>query len=98
MKVLKEIRHYQINTNHLIRKLSFQRLVREICQDSMISSASTMRFQSSAMGALQEAAEAWLVAMFESKFVIVFIFLIIILAIYFAISFAICFAIYIIIL
>ena len=45
----------------LIRKLPFQRLVREIAQDFK----SDMRFQSSAIMALQEASEAYLVGLFE---------------------------------
>jgi histone H3 len=45
----------------LIRKLPFQRLVREIAQDYMHD----VRFQSSAIGALQESAEAYLVSLFE---------------------------------
>jgi histone H3 len=42
----------------LIRKLPFQRLVREIAQDFKTD----LRFQSSAIGALQEASEAYLVS------------------------------------
>ncbi|CAG8496971.1 7279_t:CDS:2 [Funneliformis caledonium] len=56
-----EIRRYQKSTELLIRKLPFQRLVREIAQDFKTD----LRFQSSAIGALQEAAEAYLVALFE---------------------------------
>ena len=58
---LKEIRHYQKRTALLIRKLPFQRLVREIAQDFKTD----LRFQGSAMTALQEAAEAYLVGLFE---------------------------------
>ena len=58
---LREIRKYQKSTELLIRKLPFQRLVREIAQ----SFKSDLRFQSSAIGALQEAAEAFLVGLFE---------------------------------
>ncbi|CAG8446552.1 1714_t:CDS:10 [Diversispora eburnea] len=58
---LREIRRYQKTTDLLIRKLPFQRLVREIAQDFKTD----LRFQSSAIGALQEAAEAYLVALFE---------------------------------
>lgn len=58
---LREIRRYQKSTELLIRKLPFQRLVREICQDWKTD----LRFQSAAMGALQEAAEAYLVSLFE---------------------------------
>jgi len=59
---LREIRKYQKSTELLIRKLPFQRLVREIAQDLSIQE---MRFQSSAVMALQEAAEAYLVGLFE---------------------------------
>ena len=45
----------------MVRKLPFQRLVREICVDV----AREMRFQSSAMLALQEATEGYLVGLFE---------------------------------
>lgn len=45
----------------MIRKLPFQRLVREIAQDFK----SDLRFQSSAIGALQESVEAYLVSLFE---------------------------------
>ena len=58
---LREIRRYQKSTNMLIRKLPFQRLVREIAQDFKTD----LRFQSSAIGALQESAEAYLVSLFE---------------------------------
>lgn len=58
---LREIRRYQKTSNLLIRKLPFQRLVREITQDFKTD----MRFSSSALGALQEAAEAYLVNLFE---------------------------------
>uniref|UniRef100_I1P051 Core Histone H2A/H2B/H3 domain-containing protein n=1 Tax=Oryza glaberrima TaxID=4538 RepID=I1P051_ORYGL len=51
---LREIRKYQKNTELLIRKLPFQRLVREIAQHFKHD----MRFQSHAVLALQEAAEA----------------------------------------
>ncbi|CAI5999901.1 unnamed protein product [Closterium sp. NIES-65] len=54
---LREIRKYQKSTELLIRKLPFQRLVREIAQDFKTD----LRFQSSAVMALQEAAEAYLV-------------------------------------
>jgi histone H3/H4 len=50
---LREIRRYQKSTELLIRKLPFQRLVREIAQDFKTD----LRFQSTAILALQEAAE-----------------------------------------
>ena len=58
---LREIRKYQKSTELLIRKVPFQRLVREIAQDFKTD----LRFQSSAVLALQEAAEAYLVGLFE---------------------------------
>ncbi|KIV98684.1 histone H3 [Verruconis gallopava] len=58
---LREIRRYQKSTELLIRKLPFQRLVREIAQDLK----SDLRFQSSAISALQETAEAYLASLFE---------------------------------
>jgi len=58
---LREIRKYQKSTELLIRKLPFQRLVREIAQDYKTD----LRFQSAAVAALQEAAESYLVGLFE---------------------------------
>ena len=58
---LQEIRHYQKLTNLLIRKLPFQRLIREIAQRFKVD----VRFRSSTLMALQEAAEAYLVRLFE---------------------------------
>ena len=58
---LREFRRYQKSTELLIRKLPFQRLVREIAHDFKTD----LRFQGSAVLALQEAAEAYLVGLFE---------------------------------
>ena len=58
---LREIRRYQKSTELLIRKLPFQRVVREIAQDFKTD----LRFQSSAILALQEASEAYLVGLLE---------------------------------
>ena len=58
---LREIRRYQKSTELLIRKLPFQRLVREIAQDFKTD----LRFQGATLMALQEAAEACLVGLFE---------------------------------
>ncbi|KAJ8498559.1 hypothetical protein OPV22_009111 [Ensete ventricosum] len=58
---LREIRKYQKSTELLIRKLPFQRLVKELSQDFKTD----LRFQSHALLALQEAAEAYLVGLFE---------------------------------
>ena len=58
---LREIRRFQKSTELLIRKLPFQRLVREIASEYR----SELRFQSSAVLALQEASEAYMVGLFE---------------------------------
>ena len=69
-KALREIRQYQgggkdkcshAATDLLIRKLPFSRAVREIAQEFK----NDLRFQGSAILALQEAAEAYLVSLFE---------------------------------
>ena len=67
---LKQIRQYQKTTELLIRKLPFQRLVREIAGDSEVITSplcGKVRFQSAAIMALQEAAEAYLVGLFEDS-------------------------------
>ncbi|KAI1497510.1 histone-fold-containing protein [Biscogniauxia marginata] len=61
---LREIRRLQNNTDLLIRKLPFSRLVREIAL-SVRPRDEGMRWQSQAIMALQEAAEAFLVHLFE---------------------------------
>ena len=58
---LREIRRYQKSTDLLIRKLPFQRLVRDIAKNLKTD----LRFQESAMLAFQAASEAFLVGMFE---------------------------------
>ncbi len=58
---LREIRKFQKTTDLLIRKLPFQRLVREIAQEYK----GDLRFQSQAVLALQEAAESYMVGLFE---------------------------------
>lgn len=60
-RACREIRKYQKSTELLIRKLPFARLVREIAQDFKTE----LRFQSTAILAMQEAAEAYLVRLFE---------------------------------
>ena len=70
---LREIRRYQKSVDLLIRKAPFQRLVREIYLDVVADELknsnrklpSDLRFQSTAMLGLQEAAEAYLVGLFE---------------------------------
>ena len=58
---LREIRKYQKSSGLLIHKLPFQRLVKEISQEVK----SDIKFQTSAILAIQEAAEAYLVGLFE---------------------------------
>merc|ERR1712127_323458 len=58
---LREIRKFQKSTELLIRKLPFQRLVRDIAS----AFKQDLRFQSSAVLALQEASEAYMVGLFE---------------------------------
>lgn len=58
---LREIRRYQKSTELLMRKLPFQRLVREIAGDIK----NDLRFQATAIVALQEATEAYMVSLFE---------------------------------
>ena len=60
-RALMEIRRYQKMTELLIRKLPFQRLIREIAQECK----SNLHFQSSAIVALQEATESFLIGLFE---------------------------------
>lgn len=60
---LREIRKYQKSSDLLIRKLPFQRLVREISQ----SYKSDLRYQQGAIDAIQAAAESFLVALFEDS-------------------------------
>ena len=68
------IRHFQKSTALLIRKLPFQRLVREVAQDVIKAKGlqgwfyardGDIRFQSSAIAALQESAENYLVGLFK---------------------------------
>ena len=58
---LREIRRYQKSTDLLIRRLPFQRLIREITQGFK----EELRFKSSAILATQEALEAYLVGLME---------------------------------
>ena len=59
---LREIRKYQTSTELLIRKIPFQRLVREIVHQMK---GKDYKFQSTALLALQEASEQFLVNMFD---------------------------------
>lgn len=58
---LRQIRLYQKSCDLLIRKLPFQRLVREIASDFKTD----LKWQGSAVLALQEASEAYLTGLFE---------------------------------
>ena len=58
---LREIKRYQKQTSNLLPRAPFHRLVRQICRDI----DGELRFQSQALVALQEAAEAYLTGVFE---------------------------------
>jgi len=58
---LREIRRYQKSTELLLRKLPFERLVREIVQDF----CSDFRFTRLSFIAAQEAAESYMIHLFE---------------------------------
>jgi len=58
---LREIRRYQKSTEMLLPRASFQRMVREVTQ----SIDTKWRYQKTALMALQEAAEAYMVSLFE---------------------------------
>lgn len=58
---LREIRRYQKSTDLCIKKAPFERLVREVAQDYK----SYLRFNSSAVRALHEASEDYLVGLFQ---------------------------------
>lgn len=64
---LREIRHLQRTTDLLLRKLPFARLVREL---QTPFTKQPFRWQAEALLALQEAAEAHLVRLFEDAYVI----------------------------
>ena len=59
---LREIRKFQKSSDLLLRRAPFQRLVREIAQNLGLDD---LRFQVSALAAVQEAAEAYLVGLME---------------------------------
>jgi histone H3 len=60
---LRQIRRYQKSTELLVKKGPFARLVREIAQEK----ARCLRFQRSAIEALQQATEAYMVGLFEDS-------------------------------
>ena len=71
MVTLREIRWYQRSTGNLIRKTPFQKLIREIsqeyriCTDGPDTPSVQVCFQSTTIAALQEAAENFIVGLFE---------------------------------
>ena len=71
MVVLREIRRYQKSTECLIKRSPFQKLIREIsqeyrvCPDGPGTPSVQVHFQSTAIAALQEAAENFIVGIFE---------------------------------
>lgn len=60
MRPLREVHEYHGNTDLLFQKIPFQRLVRELCMKM-----GPFRFEVQALLALQEAAEMFLVGLFE---------------------------------
>lgn len=65
---LREIRRYQRTTDLLLLKLPFSRLVREIALGVLPTDVgASLRWQSQAIQALQESAEAFLVHLFEDS-------------------------------
>ncbi|XP_030714040.1 histone H3-like centromeric protein A isoform X1 [Globicephala melas] len=67
-RVLKEIRTLQKSTNLLLRKTPFCRLAREIC--AVFTRGVDFNWQAQALLALQEAAEAFLVHLFEDAYLL----------------------------
>ena len=71
MVALREIRRYQKSTKCLIKRSPFQKLIREISQENRVcpkdpgTPSIQVRFQSTAIAALQEAAENFIVGLFE---------------------------------
>ena len=68
---LREIQRYQQSTDCLIKRTPFNKLIKEIsqeyrvCPDGPGTPSVQVRFQSTALAALQEAAENFLVGLFE---------------------------------
>ena len=71
MVALREIRRYQKSNECLIKRSPFQKLIREIsqeyrvCPDGPGTPSIQVRFQSTAIAALQEVAEKFIVGLFE---------------------------------
>ena len=64
---LREIRRYQKSTDLLIRKLPFQRYVRQVAKDMNLFNKETARWCGAALLALHESAEAYLVRYLEDS-------------------------------
>lgn len=64
VKAMQEIRFLQKTTDNLIRRLPFQRIIREMLF-AIGGGQLRYRFQSQALLCLQEAAEAYMVGLFE---------------------------------
>ena len=71
MVALREIRRYQQSTECLVKRSPFQKLIREISQEYRVcpegpgTPSIQVRFQSTVIAALQEAAENFIVGLFE---------------------------------
>ena len=71
MVALREIQRYQRSTENLIKKTPFQKLIREIlqeyriCPDGPGTPSVQVHFQYTAIAALQEVAENFIVGLFE---------------------------------
>ena len=71
MVALREIRRYQQSTECLVKRTPFQKLIREIsqeyrvCPDGLRTPSVQVHFQSTAIVTLQEAAENFIVGLFE---------------------------------
>lgn len=71
-RALREIRQYQRSTEFLIPPLPFSRVVREVashftCVDRVLGSRGEYRWSVQALQAMQEAAEAYIVRLFEDS-------------------------------
>jgi len=64
---LREIRRYQKSTDLLIRKLPFQRFVRQVAKDMKLFNKETARWCGAALLSLHESAEAYLVRYLEDS-------------------------------
>lgn len=63
---LRQIRAYQRSTEPLLRRKPFERIAREVIQDSIMLTDDTLRVQRGALEALQAAAEQELVQLFQA--------------------------------